>query len=232
MVSLLGMLWQVTNLSQMYFKYDTVTELRLEWPKTFLPPSLSYCVANLDLKYENASVKFNYLPPVETFFNQCQTHHYDWFGFYNRRYGANCGRYFKVRKFIKQRLLCYSIHYSLKRFDYDKISNEFDAPLYNVIYINHDFQKSEFNYYAMKAHGHRFYGLSKSVLEVAKLSDDNGSTFTLGNSFTFSYNVLISHRLNAPYRTNCHNYTIERFESQDHCYDHCLTKTMVRDLKM
>jgi len=48
MVALIGMIWQVINLSEMYFAYDTITELDLQWPKTISVPSLAYCALNVD----------------------------------------------------------------------------------------------------------------------------------------------------------------------------------------
>ena len=158
---LLGFVGQVSELARKYFQYTTESSLVIRSPLKVKPPSFSFCPRYVDVfDYHAFNIGRNYsfrpdmlslrqinqfqtmvtvgdifkfTPSIEYVLASCFMRKPDSYA-YDRAYGAECGRYFKVTKYYLQEFICYS--FQLKsRVEFIVRKTAFALNLVNTFYI-------------------------------------------------------------------------------------------------
>ena len=235
LISMLGLLWQTNDISEIYFKYETITQLNIESPDRILPPSFTVC---FEMKYFKSSDKngdffktsanaFNATPPVdERFFYRCSLHVPNSFKRIEFEFNQSntCYHYFKVQKFVKQGKVCYTIQLREKRFYWIRhVGNSLEYPILYYATLRYQLLDHKFYFYYLQPYGRRLFGTTQSFSEQYRhLLGGVNKGLGLSNAVTVTYKTLISKKLKSPYDTNCFNYKSIGYESRFHCLDSCM----------
>lgn len=149
---------------------------------------------------------------------------------------SNCAPIFEIRKFYKERYICYSFEFLPMR--------DTDGFLYSTLSNTLDLSKM---YFRLQVPEDRFDNMSQFLFfmtKSSKLPRGNSDNFSFssrirGSSrnpkfarlqmYDMSYLRFSSTLLPPPFQTRCQNYENFGFESDTHCYDACLMNFTLKE---
>ncbi|KAI1300141.1 hypothetical protein HDE_03509 [Halotydeus destructor] len=222
--ALLGCLLQTGFVSLEYFGYHTLSRVTIQKSTIFSPPTLIVCFQidkMVDKKIENGNFTVKYVLEksfkIEEIFHQCKIR--DPVTYRMLHHSKECNSDYSVLKFVKQRYLCYSFALD-KKYQYEayRITNGYYAPRAHTPILNQSFayKVDHMCFYTLDHSLGHFYGQSQNYWEQ---ENENSSA----NFMVLSYRKYEAQTLQAPYDSECTNYTAKGFESQGHCYEHCVS---------
>lgn len=228
-----GCSYQIYKLSVLYFEYQTITEVFIEMPITFEPPSLSLCIRYTGiidyprvqsdkphLKYDSnlpiwelqsrltINDIFNYTPSVDFLISYCNIRS----PIDNRmsNYTSECNKIFKIEKYYSQEYVCYRFNHKFsdgETYQYSDvgwaITNSNDV--YRIV-LNSTTMP---HIVALKPYLHENYETVNEVhlfgqWDWATRGNDSGSLSF--NSYTLTATRVTTTRLEYPFEANCFNY--------------------------
>ncbi|KAI1303599.1 hypothetical protein HDE_02173 [Halotydeus destructor] len=240
-----GLTWQVTDISIIYFEYRILTELLIEIPSTIVVPDLSICArytdliddAQLNRAHNTSLVKqmsaqyirtvqrmatvediFHFTPLAdENVFKSCLERTVDDYNFYNTT-PEGCYRKFDVTKFVFQEYLCYNFHRRQPTvYRYRDLAYAILHPgmVYAVELNTSHFATADL----VKGVVHSSDALPYKSMALTR-GIDRGVDLTTGrakfNYFKMAYSMVFTSLLPRPYASQCLN------RSSSACFRDCL----------
>lgn len=250
MISTCGLMYQVINLSEDFFKYTTISQLLMSRPQ-FLStlPALDMCVQMDKYWVEelNRTVAdfLELSSPVEEIMSSVDYRKPPYFEYTSHvQSPIDPMRVIKIEKFIKNKFGCYSFKLQPEfstDFDYQRMVKDSAAPSrFWTIFVNPKSTagRSEAFWYIFMhpAQARAFDQQGNNFIEVywaplAVTTDEHGRRKTLepvNRIIALTYKQYQSVLLPPPYNTNCFNYSLieSKFDSQAHCYETCYNETI------
>lgn len=223
--SLCGCIFQVYHISDVYFDYETVTQLTIKHPSRVIPPKVAICFdrekseglsTNLDSHIQRIRINW---PTIYGHSGWTNT---------SKRYVTN---YTTTKFFYKRDKRCFSVRLTKKVvFQTGYITRTIQAPRFFSFYLLGDhLRTARVILLYLKPYHLDFYGPFDSFAEVDRSFDPPSSTSGKGdnNFVTLTYSTFKSTLMAYPYKTNCINYSARGYESQDHCFDKCVLDRFV-----
>ena len=239
-VSLAGLIWQVVNISIVYFDYGTLTQLTMSRPGEITPPAFSLCFAHWSFKFgqttemygskyfNSPALAFEHTPTLNasSFVNCYLPSEKNDFSY--RAYRGNrskiCGDLFSITKSNKQWKVCYTFQLRTPtEYKLHFIGNALSYNLITSFELNEKFLDHPFVFYYIKPIGYNLYGTSETYSEQFRQVVNMTTGNATANGMAISYKKITRHLLESPYKTDCFDYNKQNLESQSHCQDNCLT---------
>lgn len=219
-ISLSGGIFQIYKISYQYFRYETVTQLTIYYPKEVVPPNVATCFSRL----ENSENVFQESEPqvrIEIAKRRLNSQTIE----LNESTSDEIQGY-KITKFKKGSFDCFSLVLrSDEPFETRYLTTFADDPEFYTLAINGSTLINEdLVTFFMKERHLDFYGPSENGAESSRKITDNSTGLGARNFITLSYSVYKSTLMKYPYKTNCIDYEDREFESQFQCIDSCVTK--------
>lgn len=233
---LTGCAWQIYYISDQYFAYDSVTQVKITRTHNYYPPVLTFCfylrdVLNNSGEFLNIADCFNRTPTIATIIDHALIH--DEFNFILNEVNATTyEKFFKIEKLIKKNLICYSIRFHENiRFLLYYLVNGRTTPTIMKLWINGtSFRTSDLFQIYLTSTKDGARGMVGSFVAVDRKIFNSTTGEGDANLIQISYNSFTSIRLPFPYKTNCLDYRTINFESKKHCFEDCLLKNTISRL--
>lgn len=246
----LGLTWQVYEVSNEYFVYDTNTRIKIQYPYEIEIPSLTLCLRYTDvlnITKANIQLKNNWTNENGEYFirkiqNEITTkeifdytpgkyeiidHLYfrDSTGYSNGSCDdiTTCKSILKVNKFIYIEYICYTFHLENSIKVKPKVISV--HPICSGVLANYSFSNIFQNVSHFKLSLHTrltepFNSLMIQPISYRKMSPKSGM---FNSVFYSSPNFFNIQYMKPPYITMCYDYEIEnRYQSQFHCIQICV----------
>lgn len=250
LLALIGMTFLVFRASEMYFRYDIASNIKVKVPPSLIPPDLSICfiyttvlnrtlvlpkypAQGLDGRTESnllsISDNFNMTPGPEAVIEECRIRLRD--SYLTQRYNhSECLEKLTIKKFTRLGYFCYKIGLKTSNktalhgnFDHHRVKHSFVSPgmLYQLTLNNETFKNVKIFSAAVFDGGWYPEALQTFLLHTSR-SDEN-----FYNLFYISYNMREKILLPPPFRDGCRDYntTDNKFNSQDMCIFTCMATT-------
>lgn len=235
LLSWAGFVVQFLQLSQQYFRYNTVSQQTIARPLSISPPSINICFRVEDLfnksklhelygttiTLDQLTIEqlFHITPDSSLIAEDCAIHRHNWYGLES----VDCAE-FEIKKQFKQEKICYSIGLvSKEEFGYKYVMNDRQEPfLYTIEFQGKYFLGNPNYYFFFKSQHKQFHGNGDNFLDTNRHITNDSTGAGDQNWVSLSYSVYKSKLLAAPYTSKCLDYTDFGFESRDQCYEMCL----------
>lgn len=233
-----GLLLQVNEVSNGYFKFMTESKVQISIHSKIETPSLSFCfytdsiirldqlkVKKFDGMIEGLTIKdfLELTPPSDQIFKNGSSDNICGFGIYKRTLEikdiSDCYEAFNVAKYYYQQSICY--HASLKynnyteRYRYIDIKNTFFIPGdYNTIFwmtLNDSLFTNVKLMYAFVHERESVPILDSAVAHSIHIK-------TLHNFLRVTYQTIVIKNLEPPYDTMCHSYPTKSSRTHMNCH--------------
>ena len=244
-ISLLGFAFQVHKISVEYFKYETVTQLKLEFPDRVTPPDVFFCFKHMNFfidglnntnheLFNTSQEAFDQTPSVFKMIKKCRIRSHTEFKSSFELNGTDCiENAVKVSKLVKQRFVCYSYSVTFADwFDLQFFINGNESPFFYSVNSGQKLERHNHYFIFLTPIGYGFYGKSNNFIEHYRQITNKTSGEGMTNFVTIGYKLFESKRLSAPYDTNCFDYRSIEIESQAQCFDQCMSEKSERSLQM
>ena len=241
-----GLLYQVTVISDLYFKYETKTAISQSISGAITPPNLCFCVRYTDLidsprigmrraatleqrfVYQSKlTVKeiFRLTPPVNQTITWCAYRSEDSMHSLVSAHRQECASLFDVTKFYTQDLICYTIDPLVKT---AYLINRVAHSLYFSHVMFSVRLDARFNP-ADKIHLIAFYGefpwFSRNYASITTRLDDFRKQTIKNNKYYVSFLWNKYYLLPAPFDTNC---SLVPIEVASNCKKSCMIDQLIR----
>ena len=255
---LLGFIWQVVEVSKIYFKYDVVTQVQTEVSNVIEVPALHVCYSYVDiLDYDrlNHELKTNwsskaydsnykhklrhsltvrqilqFTPSESDAFTNCMVRKPQSYAS-DGMFISDCRQMFTITKFVFLEFICYKYQYSMVNginFSMHQVANTPDSP--GLIFWFSPGKQFERMIFTkfMATKSDTFPYKEMSISPAVYKASENISILGLYSVTTFT---LTKNRLAPPFTTNCFNYsTIDR-KSKVACHQECVKNLTLIHLK-
>ena len=243
LTSYVGLFYQVTVISELYFKYETKTTIVQSISGPVTPPAICFCIRYTDLIQGYKGMKragtleerfvyqsrltvkeiFELTPAANESITWCTFRSND--SMHSDVSTSNCYSLFNVSKFYTQDLICYNIHPRIEpRFLISRVAHSlyFSHMMFGIRF------SKKFNA-ADKIHIIVFYGqfpwFSSDYASITtRLTDFYKMTFK-NNKYYVSFLWNKHYLLPAPYDTNCSSIPIEE---SSQCKRSCMIDQLIR----
>lgn len=219
-ISLSGGIFQIYQVSEQYFRYETVTQLSIYYPKEVVPPKVAACFArdlgsNIFKDIETRiRIEINgrrLLNPKAIILNGT----------------TNAEKYrLNITKFKKNYHECFSL--ALRNdepFEARWLTTVSAEPQFFEVLMNASTLSGlEIVQFFLKDRQLDFFGPSENGVESIRKLSNSTSGYGHQNFISLSYSNFKSHLLKHPYKTDCIDYVDHALESQHHCIDSCILK--------
>ncbi|KAI1286182.1 hypothetical protein HDE_11183 [Halotydeus destructor] len=223
--------WQLFHVLSEYCLYDTVTRVTINRPFKTRPPLLIMClkldafIPGYDSKGLHVKQLFDSTPEAEGLIEQCIVRLENSYDQSDLLSSEECSKMFEIRKYVKQRYVCYSfnVQSNMSDFKVHHVTNGLHAPRFYKIRLNASFTGGSYFYFYVHSNKLGVYGRSQSFTE--QFRDVNQTGYGQHNYVTLTYKIFHSHKLPFPYKTKCRDFAKdERFESGSQCFEDCIKK--------
>ena len=247
---LLGLIWQVVEVSKIYFTFDVVTRVEVEVPKSFEAPALHACyryVDLLDYNGVNQELKTNwkhkpfdhiglqneiiqqrltprqilkFTPSVNDSLIACYVRRPNSFEIL----WANqtiCHQMFEVTKFVVLGLICYRYEYDLMKGQVFSLQEVSVAPISPGLMLEVS-PGNQFNHFIFG----KFLVTSQGTFPMRSmalsqiLGRPDGSDANM--CIRVTYFEVVKHRMPPPFKTNCLDYMKMGQQSHVDCHQRCV----------
>lgn len=253
LLCMLGCIYQLGLVTDIFFKYETVTTFALETPDLMQGPDLSICIRYydiFDLKAFSAHKKADLLqtsrirlqaiasigeilkftPDAMNLILRCKFRKPGDYAIYGLK-GEKCNQVFNVTKYYVLEYVCFMFSFQANNTKLFEFRHLGDAPTFNGVFYLLDFDKQSF----IKANS----SLIKAVIHPRKKHSHTSLAFAPKfwrrqddhmNMFSLTYGILSITRLAPPYETKCRDYGLSGFTSQNNCFSDCVDSMTIRQL--
>ena len=247
LICLLGFIWQITEVSIIYFNYDVVTRVATDVPDTFQFPTLHTCYRYTDvLNYDkmNQELKTNwsfssydgpaiqklqhdlnvknihdFTPSIEDSIESCRSKHPKSYltPSYNR---SECQKIFNVSKYVALEYICYK---------YDFVPEE----KFTLLKLALTVRSPGMMYEIVPGPGFEMFMVSKIIITSPKAFPHKAMGLTpvferrdldIFGIYVTNFFTLIKESLPSPFKTNCMNYMLMNRANKVDCQLQCLKK--------
>lgn len=224
--SLGGCFFQVYHICDVFFEYETVTQLTIRHPSEVAPPRVALC-----FEREASSKLSKNLSDEITFIFVSNRE-----GYGDRRSDLpnkrlNVDDFVTTNYFYKRDHLCFSIALAngTRRFKTSFLTRTKTGPKYfQCNFRGKNLVAANVMLFYLKPINEDFYGAFDNFAEVDRGFKNNDTSGIGDNNYvTLTYSTFKGELIEYPYQTNCFNYLRWGYESRNHCYDKCVLDRFV-----
>ena len=242
---LCGFLYQAITTSVTFFSFKTTTRISLHVRDPVLIPDYAICVRYTDLMLDDKFVDtteavmafatqhtiadfFADSPSTNDIIGSCMIRNPNSYTIREANKTV-CYEHFEVTKYVFNELLCYELHYKNQSHVFKNLqifrSLLFSGKLY-LISLN---RTSVFNRVAYLKTSSYYPGdwIQYQSLELAQDTWTRRSEGSRFNYYVTTFQMFVTINLEAPYETNCHDYSTS---SQEMCVMNCLLDRSVKEV--
>lgn len=194
----------------------------------FFTSRLSESIIYQQTLYTVADI-FKYTPPEEDVFLRCFVRNETTYN-YVQREGKACYELFKVDKFYHQEFVCYRFSLiNIASFDFKKSAYALNFPgVFYLVELNTKYF-NDTNFLKAIVHRTSFPAKTSAFAPVFSRKHSSQSSANL-NYFKLSYYSVTQERLEAPYKTQCTDYSKQGHISRRRCANDCVDKRTTEEL--
>lgn len=219
-VSLVGLVCQVYHISDRYFKYATIADVRLAKPTILEPLQIVACFATSNENSSRFQPRYGHDTVDEYLRNQPPPH--EMIVTSQTRAKTQSGHY-EIKMFIKAVHLCYAMSFN-ETIDKKLLLSESKSRAYAHLTFDRNLTSGHDNIrWFLIPYGMNLYGDPEGFMEHSRDLDQN-RVFGEKNKVRIGYKMYTQTLLGPPYDTNCLDYyhsTSGNCESQEECIEQC-----------